>query len=567
MKKLSKNDRFTDGKVASGRLQIIPLGGLGQFGANMTVFRFDDQMIIVDCGLMFPDEDLLGVDIAIPDLSYVEEHRDELVGIVLTHAHEDHVGALPFLLEMANVPVYATEFTLGMVESKFAEFGLIGKVVTHTISTRQPFTLGPFSIEFIRVSHSLVDCVALAIETPVGVIIHTGDFKVDETPVLGDPIDLERLTWYGDRGVLALLADSTNVEQEGRTKSERAVIPGLEKVFHAAPGRLIVSCFATSIHRLQIIFDLAAEQNRAVALVGRSMIKNVEVARKYGYLDIEEGQLVTPAKAKKMAPDEVCLLVTGSQGEPMAALPRMAVDSHKDGNVLAGDTVVISARQIPGNERSISRMMNHIFKKGARVIDSSIARIHVSGHGRQEDLRIMFEAVRPRFLVPIHGETRQLYRHAEAARKWGVDRQNIILADSGDVIELDETSARVVDKVSVGRTLIDDSGFGRIDDLVIRDRKHLAYDGIVVPIVAINRSSGELESAPELIQRGLAVSEEGSDFLSRARVVIGETFKQASHEERVDWALIKERIRIDLKRYIQKETGRRPMIIPVVIEI
>ena len=297
------------------------------------------------------------------------------------------------------------------------------------------------------------------------------------------------------------------------------------------------------------------------------MIKNVEVAQKYGYLDIEEGQLVAPAKAKKMAPDQVCLLVTGSQGEPMSALARMSVDSHRDGNVLAGDTVVISARQIPGNERSISRMMNHIFKKGARVVDSSVARIHVSGHGRQEDLRIMYEAVRPKFLIPIHGETRQLYRHAEAARKWGVDRRNIVLADSGDVIELDERSASVTAKVNVGRTLIDDSGFGRIDDVVLRDRKHLAYDGIVVPIVAINKSSGELESAPEIIQRGLAISEDGGDFIPKARVVIGETVKQSTHEERVDWALIKEKIRVDLKRFIQRETGRRPMIIPVVIEI
>ncbi|NDD64105.1 MAG: ribonuclease J [Acidobacteria bacterium] len=554
-------------KNTNGRLQIIPLGGLGQFGANMTVFRYQDQMIIVDCGLMFPDEDLLGVDIAIPDLSYVDEHRDELLGIVLTHAHEDHVGALPFLLQMVNVPVYATEFTLGMVEGKFAEFDLLDKVETNTIGTRKPFSIGPFTIEFIRVSHSLVDCVALAIETPVGVVIHTGDFKVDETPVLGEPIDLKRLTYYGDRGVLALLADSTNVEQEGRTKSERAVIPGLHKVFAGAPGRLIVSCFATSIHRLQIVFDLAAEQNRAVALLGRSMIKNVEVARKYGYLDIDEGQLITPSKAKKMAPDEVCLLVTGSQGEPMSALARMAVDTHRDGNVLAGDTVVISARQIPGNERSISRMMTHIFKKGARVVDSSIARIHVSGHGRQDDLRIMFEAVRPRFLIPIHGETRQLYRHAEAARKWGVNSRNVVLAESGDVIELDEQSARVAAKVSVGRTLIDDSGYGRIDDLVLRDRKHLAYDGIVVPIVAINRASGDLESAPEIIQRGLAITDDGGDFLSRARVLIGQTIERSSFEERVDWALIKEKVRLDLKRYIQRETGRRPMIIPVVIEI
>lgn len=551
----------------NGRLKIIPLGGLGQFGANMTVFRYNDEMIVVDCGLMFPDEDLLGVDIAIPDLSYIEEHRDELIGIVLTHAHEDHVGALPFLLQMVNVPIYATEFTLGMVQSKFVEFGLVDKVQTHTIATRKPFSVGPFKIEFIRVSHSLVDCVALAIETPVGVVIHTGDFKVDETPVLGDPIDLKRLNYYGDRGVLALLADSTNVEQEGRTKSERAVIPGLEKVFEETAGRMIVSCFATSIHRLQIIFDLAAEQNRAVALLGRSMIKNVEVAQKYGYLDIDEGQLISPSKAKKLAPSQVCLLVTGSQGEPMSALARMSVDSHRDASVVAGDTVLISARQIPGNERSISRMMNHIFKKGARVVDSSIARIHVSGHGRQEDLKIMYDAVRPKFLIPIHGETRQLYRHAEAARKWGVPRDQIVLADSGDVIELDESSVRVRDKVSVGRTLIDDSGYGRIDDVVIRDRKHLAYDGIVVPIVAINKGSGDLESAPEIIQRGLAVSDDGSDFLPKARVVIGETFRQASFEERIDWAVIKEKIRIDLKRYIQRETGRRPMIIPVVLEI
>jgi ribonuclease J len=554
-------------KDTTDRLQITPLGGLGQFGMNMTVFRYGEQMMIVDCGLMFPDEDLLGVDIAIPDLSYVEAHRDELVGIVLTHAHEDHVGALPFLLQMVNVPIYATEFTLGLVEGKFAEFGLLGKVETHTIPPGQPFAVGPFTIDFIRVSHSLVDCVALAIETPVGVIIHTGDFKVDETPVLGEPIDLQRLTEYGDRGVLALLADSTNVEQEGRTGSERSVIPALGRIFDETLGRIVVSCFATSIHRLQIIFDLAAEQNRSVALLGRSMIRNVEVARKYGYLDLDDDQLVSPAKAKKMAPDEVCLLVTGSQGEPMSALARMSVDSHKDASVLSGDTVIISARQIPGNEKSISRMMNHLFKKGARVVDSSVARIHVSGHGRRGDLKIMYEAVRPRFLVPIHGETRQLYRHAEAARQWGVSRDRIVLVESGDVLELDQKSAKVREKVTVGRTLIDDSGYGRIDDLVLRDRKHLAYDGIVVPIVAINKASGELESAPEVIQRGLAFSDDGAGFLAKARLIVAQTINQASHAERVDWAVMKEKVRLDLKRHIQRETGRRPMIIPVVLEI
>lgn len=553
--------------MTTSKLQITPLGGLGQFGMNMTVFRYDDQMILVDTGLMFPDEDLLGADIAIPDLTFIEAHRDELIGIVLTHAHEDHVGALPFVLQIANPPIYATEFTFGLVEGKLQEFGLLDKVKTHTIRPAQSFTLGPFEIEFVRVSHSLVDCVALAIHTPVGTIVHTGDFKVDETPVMGEPIDLKRLNQLGDQGVLALLSDSTNVEREGRTGSEKSVIPGFEKIFDKTDGRVIVSCFATSIHRLQIVFDMAAEYGRSVALLGRSMLRNVEVAQRYGYLDIEDGQLVSPAQAKKLSPSEVCLLVTGSQGEPMAALARMSVDSHKDASILPGDTVVISARQIPGNEKSISRMMNHMFKKGAHVIDSSFARIHVSGHGRQDDLRIMFEAVRPKFLIPIHGETRQLYRHAQAARKWGMPTERIVLAESGDVIELDETSAGVASKVTVGRTLIDDSGYGRIGDVVLRDRKHLAYDGIVLPIVAINKTSGVMESAPEVIQRGLALSDDGAAFLNKARLLVGETVSGASHEERVDWAVIKEKIRLDLKRFIQKETGRRPMIIPVVLEI
>ena len=335
----------------TARLEITPMGGVGQFGMNMTVFRYDGQMMIVDAGMMFPDEDLLGVDIAIPDLSFIEEHKDELVGLVLTHAHEDHVGAIPFLLQVVNLPIYATEFTLGLIESKLQEFGLLDKVTTHTIPPRKPFQLGPFEIDFIRVSHSLVDCVALAITTPVGVVIHTGDFKVDETPVMGDAIDLKTLNEYGDKGVLALLSDSTNVEREGRTGSEKSVIPAFEQIFAETKGRMVVSCFATSIHRLQIVFDLAAEHGRAVALLGRSMLKNVDVANKYGYLDIDPGQMVTPQQARKMSPDEVVLLVTGSQGEPMAALARISVDQHRDVTLTDGDTVVLSARQIPGNEK------------------------------------------------------------------------------------------------------------------------------------------------------------------------------------------------------------------------
>ncbi len=535
----------------------------------MTVFRYDGQMIIVDCGMMFPDEDLLGVDIAIPDFSYIEAHRDEITAIVLTHAHEDHIGALPFLLQLINVPVYGTRFTFGLVENKLQEFGLLEQTELIEISPRGSFQVGDFEIEFVGVSHSLVDCVALAITTPVGVLIHTGDFKVDETPVVGRAIDLQRLTEIGDKGVLALLADSTNVERDGRTGSEKAVIPGLQKIFDDASGRVIVSCFATSIHRLQIICDLAAEYGRNIALVGRSMVRNFETAERLGYLDLPNGLLVSSAEAKKLPQDQVCLLVTGSQGEPMSALPRMAVDQHKDASIVGGDTVVISARQIPGNERAISRMMNHMFKKDATVIDSSIARIHVSGHGRAGDLKIMYDAVRPKYLIPIHGETRQLYRHAAAAKGWGHAKERIILAESGDVIELDEFGGRINEKIHVGRVLIDDSRSGRIDDMVIRDRKHLAYDGVVLPIVAINKISGEMEAAPEVVQRGLAVADDGNGngFVQKARIIVAETIEKASHEERVDWTVIKEKIRLDLKRYIQKEIGRRPMIIPVVLEV
>ena len=553
--------------MSNDKLEITPLGGLGFFGMNMTVFRYGGQMMIVDAGMMFPDEDLLGVDIAIPDFTYIEEHRDEIVGIVLTHAHEDHIGALPFLLQLVNVPIYATRFTFALVENKLNEFGLLGEAEMHTIAPLESFELGPFGIEFIQVSHSLVDCVALAITTPVGVVIHTGDFKVDETPVIGDAIDLKRLNEYGDKGVLALMADSTNVEKEGRTGSERSVIPGLDTIFSQAEGRVIVSCFATSIHRLQIVCDLAAEYGRHVALVGRSMIRNFETAQRLNFLDLPHGLLVSPGEAKKMSPSKVTLMVTGSQGEPMAALPRMSVDQHRDASIVSGDTVVISARQIPGNERSISRMMNNMFKKEANVIDSSVARIHVSGHGRQGDLQIMYDAVRPKFLIPIHGETRQLYRHAHAAKKWGHSSDRIILSESGDVIELDENSGFVGSKVQVGRTLIDDSRTGRINDMVIRDRKHLAYDGMVVSIVTINKQSGEMETPPEVIQRGLAVNDANGEFSTRARRVVAETIEKATHAERVDWTQIKEKIRIDLKRHIQKEIGRRPMIIPVVMEL
>jgi ribonuclease J len=553
--------------MRNGGLEIIPLGGLGQFGMNMLAVRYGGEAIIIDAGMAFPEEDLPGVDLIIPDFSFIEDYRDCISAIVLTHGHEDHIGAVPFLLKEVNVPVYGTHFTLALLESKLIEHGVSDLAALHSVEPRDKVKLGAFEIEWIHVSHSLTSSTALAIKTPVGVIIHSGDFKVDNTPVVGPAIDLKRLTEYGDEGVLALLADSTNAERAGRTPSERAVIPVFEEIFDNAPGRIIVSCFTTSVHRIQIVLDLARDYGRYVALLGRSMVRNTEIADSLRQLDIPDGILVSTSEARQIDDDRLVLLVSGCQAEPMSAMARMATDQHKSFSVGEGDTVVLSARIIPGNEPAISRLISHCYKRGARVIDSSIARVHVSGHGSQEDLRMLIEATRPKFLIPIHGEYRQLYRHKEWAATLGIIRpENIIVIENGDVLELDEASAQVTAKEFVGRTFIDGT-FGTIEDIVVRDRKHLSYDGMVVPIVAINPTSGEIETEPEVVTRGFIDEEDQADLISEIKRIVEQTVVSASHEERIDWGVIKEKVRIELKRFIQKKTGRRPMIIPVVIEV
>jgi ribonuclease J len=549
------------------KLEIIPLGGVGQFGMNMMALRCGGEAIIIDAGMSFPEEDQPGVDIVIPDFSFIEQYRDEISAIILTHGHEDHIGAVPFLLKEVNVPVYGTHLTLAFLQNKLNEHGLSESTILHSVESRTVVKLGLFSVEWIHVSHSLTSCTAVAVTTPVGVVIHSGDFKVDDTPVVGPPIDLDRLSQYGDKGVLALLADSTNAERPGRTKSERAVIPAFEQVFETAPGRIVISCFTSSVHRIQIVLDLAREFRRHIALLGRSMLRNVETADSLRQLDVPDGIFVTPAQARQIDDDEMVLLASGCQGEPMSAMARLATDQHKNLSVAEGDLVVLSARMIPGNERSISRLISHCYKRGAKVIDSSVARIHVSGHGSQEDLQLLIEAVRPKFLVPIHGEYRQLYRHKEWAATLGVvEPSNIVIIENGDVLELDENSAEIVAKEFVGRTFIDGT-FGEVADIVVRDRKHLSYDGIVVPIVAINPTSGALESEPEIVTRGFIPEDDTGGLLEQIKGIVEATINGASHEARVDWGVIKEKIRIDLKRFIQKTTGRRPMIIPVVIEV
>jgi len=552
----------------SNVLEIIPLGGIGEFGMNCTLLRFGDEMLVIDAGMGFPEESVYGVDVSIPDFDILEEFRDHITAIVLTHGHEDHLGALPYILKKFNVPVYASRFTLGLAEYKLEEHGILGDVLLHRVEPRDIVTIGVFTIEFIRASHSLVDCFSLAIKTPVGTIVHTGDYKVDETPVIGEPIDLRTLRRYGQEGVLALLSDSTNATVPGRTPSERAVIPAFEEIFAEARGRIIVAAFASSIHRLQIVFDVAQQFDRKVCVLGRSMQKNVEIADRLGYLDIHDGLLVGIKDLKNLSDEEVVLLVTGSQAEPRAALYQMATQTYRGLAIDEGDTVVLSARIIPGNERAISKLIGFIYKRGANIIEEKRRLVHVSGHASQEDIRIMTEAVRPRFVIPIHGEYRMLFRHKEFIKNHlGYAEENIILIENGDVLELDGERAAVVDRREIKRTFIDETGFEEIEFETVRQRKQLAYEGIVTLVVTLNLLTRELEAPPEIVARGVRGFDEANGFVKSAQVLVTEAFASASQAQLADTTLLKEYLRLELKRFIQQQTGSRPVITPVVLQI
>lgn len=554
-------------------LEIIPLGGIGEFGMNCMAVRYGDEMLILDAGMGFPEETAYGVDVSIPNFNFLDEYRDAISAIVLTHGHEDHLGALPYLLKKFNVPVYCSHFTAGLAESKLEEHDLLGDTLIHRVEPRDVVDIGVFSVEFIRVSHSLVDCFSLGIKTPVGTIIHTGDYKVDETPVIGEPIDLRSFRRYGQDGVLALLSDSTNATVPGRTPSERAVIPAFEEIFAEAKGRIIVAAFASSIHRLQIVLDVAQQFDRHVCVLGRSMQKNVEVAERLGYLDIPDGLLVSLNDAKLMRNNEVVFLVTGSQGESRAALSQMATQSYKGLMVEEGDTVVLSARIIPGNERLISRMIGFIYKRGANIIEEKRRLVHVSGHASQEDIRIMTEAVRPKFVVPVHGEYRMLFRHKEFVKNHlGYKEENIVLIENGDVLELDGERATVVDKREIGRTFIDESGFEEIDSETVRERKQLAYEGTITVVVTIDEESGELLDEPRIVARGVRGlgtngfrNGNGNYLMPDAKRVVTASITGASRQTLADESLLKEHVRVELKRFIQKQTGARPVIMPIIV--
>lgn len=556
-------------------LEIIPLGGIGEFGMNCMAVRYGDEMLILDAGMGFPEESAYGVDVSIPNFSILDEYKNDITAIILTHGHEDHLGALPYLLKKFNVPVYCSHFTAGLAESKLEEHELLGDILLHRVEPRDIVDIGSFTVEFIRVSHSLVDCFSLGIKTPVGTIIHTGDYKVDETPVIGEPIDLRSFRRYGQDGVLALLSDSTNATVPGRTPSERAVIPAFEEIFSEAKGRIVVAAFASSIHRLQIVLDVAQQFNRHVCVLGRSMQKNVEVAERLGYLDIPDGLLVSLNETKMMSDNEIVFLVTGSQGESRAALSQMAMQSYKGLMIEEGDTVVLSARIIPGNERLISRMIGFIYKRGANIIEEKRRLVHVSGHASQEDIRIMTEAVRPKFVVPIHGEYRMLFRHKEFVKNHlGYPEEKIILIENGDVLELDGERAAVVNKKEIGRTFIDESGFEEIDSETVRERKQLAYEGTITVVLTIVEETGELQGEPRIVARGVRGlsangfgngPSAGNYLMTDAKRVVTASIAGASRQTLADESLLKEHVRVELKRFIQKQTGARPVIMPVIV--
>lgn len=554
--------------MPTGKLQIVPLGGLGEFGMNCMALRFGDDIIVIDAGLMFPEAELLGVDIVVPDISYLTENRHRVRGIILTHGHEDHIGALPWILSELNVPVWGTEFTLAYVEDKLEEHGLLDNATLHEIEPGKRFKVGIFTIHPIQVTHSLVNCVALAVHTPLGVVIHTGDFKVDPTPTDNRLFDLHSFAEYGKEGVLALLQDSTNVERKGYTPSERAVRRKFDEVFARTERRLFISCFSSSIHRIKLAVELAWEHGRKVAFLGRSMNSSAEIAEDLGYIEIPEGLLIHPGEMKNFAPEKVCVLISGTQGEPMSALSRAAVNNHKHAKIEKGDTVMLSSRIIPGNEKSIYRMVDHLFRREAHVIydDGSSPPVHVSGHASQEELRLIINLVKPKYFIPVHGEYRQLKLHAELAGAMHGSVGNVVLIESGDVLEIDELGARKAGRVNVGRVCIDSgSRTDVVEDLVIKDRRHLSEDGIVLPIIAINKLTGRVETTPEIVTRGFSPGEDG--FIVGARQIVTQTLQMSSDEEKTDYGVIKEKIRTDLKRYISKQTQKRPLIMPVILEI
>jgi ribonuclease J len=547
------------------RISLIPLGGLGEIGKNMTAIDYNHELIVVDAGLAFPDEDMLGIDLVIPDISFLVENKERVKGIILTHGHEDHIGALPYVLKQINVPVYGTKLTLGLTKVKLEEHAMVKEVTMHCVKAGQQIKLGGFTVEFIHVNHSIADVVALAIHTPVGIVVHTADFKFDHTPVDGRPTDFKRLAELGDAGVLALLSDSTNVEREGYTPSERELYKSFEELFVQAQGRILVATFASNVHRIQQIIDTAFKHERKVALVGRSMVNVASIAMELGYLKVPDGILMELDDLDRYPINMITIITTGSQGEPMSALTRMANSDHRKVSIIPGDTVIISASTIPGNEKGVARTINHLFKQGAKVIYESVSGIHVSGHASQEEQKLMINLVKPKFFIPIHGEYRHLVQHARLAVDMGLDSEKVVIAEIGDVVELSRHRIKVAGKVASGKVFVDGLGVGDVGNIVLRDRKQLSQDGILIVVVTIDKNSGRILAGPDIVTRGFVYVRESEALIDEAKGKVKIALERCS--EYADWATMKNQIRDILGKHLYDRMKRRPMILPIIMEI
>lgn len=549
------------------KLSLIPMGGLGEIGKNMMAVKFGENIILIDCGLMFPEEDLLGIDVVIPDITYLIENKDQIKGIALTHGHEDHIGSLPYVLRELNVPVYGTRLTLGIVRAKLKERNLVSDVRLNVVKPRDVVQIGPFKVEFIRVAHSIPDAVALAIHTPMGTIVHTGDFKMDQTPVDGEVTDFARFAQLGEKGVLVLLSDSTNVERPGYTMSERVVGYAFDNSFRRAPERILVATFASNVHRLQQAIETAHRYDRKVAVVGRSMANVVSIAHELGYLDIPDGVMVDLDEIKRLPKNKVVILSTGSQGEPMSALTRMASGDHRQIEILPGDTIIISATPIPGNEKLVARVIDQLFKQGGRVIYQQESGIHVSGHPSQEELKLMLNLVKPKFFIPVHGEYRMLIKHAQLAEEVGIPAGNIFVAENGHVLEFTKRSGRIAGRVNAGRVLVDGLGVGDVGNIVLRDRKQLSQDGILIVVVTINRKSGEVMAGPDIVSRGFVYVRESEALMGDAKDRAKDALDKCQSKNVLEWSAIKSQIRDALGKFLYEKTRRRPMILPIIMEV
>ncbi len=562
----SKTNDVKVTKAGDDKIRIIPLGGMKEVGKNLNVIEYKDQMLILDCGLSFPDDEMLGIDIVLPDMTYLIKNQHKIQGIVITHGHEDHIGAIPFLLKQINVPIYATRLTLGLLQKKFEEHRL-GNVKTVRVERNQKYHLGEFKVEFIRVSHSIPDASSIAIFTDLGTILHTGDFKIDYTPVDGQVIDLHRFAQLGEEGVLMMMADSTNSERPGSTISEQTVAKSMENAFMNCKSRILVATFSSNVHRLQMIVNTAVKFNRKVVINGRSMLNVFAVATELGVMDVPEGALIDIKEMNRYRDDQLLLITTGSQGEPMAALSRMSAGDHRQLEIQEGDLVIFSASAIPGNEKTISRVINQLYERGADVIYDSESEIHTSGHACQEELKLMHKLIKPKFFIPVHGEYRHLKQHANLAMRLGMEEENIFIMQNGDVLEFDQDDCKHVGTVQAGPIFVDGLGVGDVGSIVMRDRKHLAEDGLMVVVVTMDRSEGKVISGPDIISRGFVYVRESEDLMDEAREVVQRRLNQMEEKGIKEWSQLKNGIRDSLKDFLYQKTQRRPMILPVIMEV